>query len=270
MISTQTPRWSAPCQDWDHPRRPGARRVRRRAEPLRQCQVSQKLRRHVAHHPGLGHQKRRSWPASSATAAWPTPSTCGPSPPSPPPRRPGLLRRPPGRRRHPPRRPHGPRATASSASSTAASNTTALYDERIAWGHRHDRALARVTAPRPVPSPNETDHQLVTSPNETTRPGLCAGPGCTNPIPPRPTGRPARFCSTACRARSHRTHPPATEPVTVEIDRGSASSRGRPPQRHWLIRLRRGDRSIIVAIGLPRTGAEHLAQQINELLNPNP
>ena len=77
-----------------------------------------------------------------------------------------------------------------------------------------------MTAPRPVPSPNETDHQLVTSPNETTRPGLCAGPGCTNPIPPRPTGRPARFCSTACRARSHRTHPPATEPVTVEIDRG--------------------------------------------------
>ena len=143
-----------------------------------------------------------------------------------------------------------------------------LYDENLAWGSPPPPRPRHVTARGPVPSPNETNNQPVTSPNETTRPGLCAGPGCANPIPPRPTGRPARFCSTACRARSHRVHRPATEPITVEIDRGSASSQGRPPQRQWLIRLRRGDPSIIIAIGLPRTGAEHLAEQIDELLHP--
>ena len=55
-------------------------------------------------------------------------------------------------------------------------------------------------------------------------------------------------------------------PVTVEIDTGSASSRGRSPGRTWLIRLRRGRRSVITTIGLSRTSAEHLARQITELL----
>ena len=55
-------------------------------------------------------------------------------------------------------------------------------------------------------------------------------------------------------------------PVTVEIDTGSASSRGRPPGQAWLIRLRRGDRSVITTIGLSRSGAEHLAEQISDLL----
>ena len=55
-------------------------------------------------------------------------------------------------------------------------------------------------------------------------------------------------------------------PVTVEIDTGSSTSRGRPPGQAWLIRLRRGNRSVITTIGLSRTNAEHLAQQINDLL----
>ncbi len=56
--------------------------------------------------------------------------------------------------------------------------------------------------------------------------------------------------------------------VTVEIDTGSASSRGRPLDQIWLVRLRRGDRSIIT-IGLTRTSAEHLAERITEILaNP--
>jgi hypothetical protein len=110
----------------------------------------------------------------------------------------------------------------------------------------------------------------VTSPNETITAPRCAGPGCTNPIPSRPTGRPARFCSPACRARSHRHDHSETAPVTVEIDRGSASSRGRPPERSWLIRLRRGDRQVVVAVGLPHHGAQSLAEQIRELLHPNP
>jgi len=47
---------------------------------------------------------------------------------------------------------------------------------------------------------------------------------------------------------------------------GSASSRGRHPDQAWLVRLRRGDRSVIVAIGLRRNHADRLAEQINQLL----
>jgi hypothetical protein len=55
-------------------------------------------------------------------------------------------------------------------------------------------------------------------------------------------------------------------PVTVEIDTGSSAARGRPPGQAWLIRLRRGNRSVITTIGLSRTSAELLAQKIAELL----
>jgi hypothetical protein len=67
------------------------------------------------------------------------------------------------------------------------------------------------------------------------------------------------------RSPDHRGHN-IQPPVTVEIDTGSASSRGRPPQLIWLVRLRRGDHSVITTIGLSRTSAEHLAQQITNLL----
>ena len=56
------------------------------------------------------------------------------------------------------------------------------------------------------------------------------------------------------------------QPVTVEIDTGSASTRDRPPDQIWLVRLRRGQQSVITTIGLSHTAAEHLAQQINDLL----
>ena len=79
------------------------------AEPLCHRQVSQELRRDVAHHPGVGHQTRRAQPATSATNASPTPSTSGHSPRSPLTRRPQLLRHPPCRRRHPPPSPPRPR-----------------------------------------------------------------------------------------------------------------------------------------------------------------
>ena len=57
-----------------------------------------------------------------------------------------------------------------------------------------------------------------------------------------------------------------TEPIIVEVDMGSASSRGRPPERAWLIRLRRGHRSVVVTIGLSRIAANHLADRIAQVL----
>ena len=59
-----------------------------------------------------------------------------------------------------------------------------------------------------------------------------------------------------------------TPPLTVEVDTGSASSRGRPPDRAWMVRLRRADRSVIVAIGLSKTAADILSERIAELINP--
>ncbi|MGH3858485.1 hypothetical protein [Actinokineospora sp.] len=95
----------------------------------------------------------------------------------------------------------------------------------------------------------------------------CAGPGCPNTIAPHTQGRPAHYCSTACRVRAHRQrqHLPA-EPITVEVDMGSASSRGRPPERAWLVRLRRADRTVIVTTGLRRSAADRLAEQLTDLL----
>jgi hypothetical protein len=63
--------------------------------------------------------------------------------------------------------------------------------------------------------------------------------------------------------------PHAAAPIDVEVDYGSASSRGRPPDQAWLIRLRCGHRAVIVTIGLGRVAAEHLADHIVEVLGPH-
>lgn len=96
---------------------------------------------------------------------------------------------------------------------------------------------------------------------------LCAAVGCAQPVPRRPRGRPAIYCSPACRSATYRNHP-RHQPLTVEIDHGSTSAKGRPLGRVWLVRLRRADRTVTIAIGLGRPSADHLANQISQLLNP--
>jgi hypothetical protein len=54
--------------------------------------------------------------------------------------------------------------------------------------------------------------------------------------------------------------------LAVEVDMGSATSWGRLPERAWLIRLRCGDRSVIVAWGLSRVAAETLAERITDVV----
>lgn len=99
----------------------------------------------------------------------------------------------------------------------------------------------------------------------------CARPGCPNPAPRNPRGRPRLYCTPACRAAAHRyDHPDTRQPLHVEVDHGSSSSRGRPTGHIWLVRLRRGDRQAIIAVGLGRPSAEHLARQIREVVNPPP
>ena len=114
------------------------------------------------------------------------------------------------------------------------------------------------------------DHP-VSSRNATHDATTCSALDCDNTLAQRATGRPARFCSNACRTRFHRHQQLRLHsPVTVEVDGGSASSRGRLAERGWLVRLRRDDRSVVVTIGLSRIGAEHLAEQISDLLAKNP
>jgi hypothetical protein len=95
----------------------------------------------------------------------------------------------------------------------------------------------------------------------------CGCPGCNESVLRRATGRPALYCSAACRVSAHRQREQSRGPVTVEVDFGSASSRGRSPDRSWLVRLRRGQDSVIVTVGLSRPAAESLAEQLVELLS---
>ena len=111
----------------------------------------------------------------------------------------------------------------------------------------------------------------VSSPRATPVNGTCARPGCPNPVVRNPRGRPRLYCNPACRTQTYRdTHPDARERLHVEVDHGSTSSRGRPAGQVWLIRLRRGHQQVIIATGLGRPSADHLATQIDNIINPQP
>jgi hypothetical protein len=55
-------------------------------------------------------------------------------------------------------------------------------------------------------------------------------------------------------------------PVVVEVDHGSASSWDRPASMAFLVRVRRGEESLIIAIGLSRENAASLAERLGQLL----
>jgi hypothetical protein len=54
--------------------------------------------------------------------------------------------------------------------------------------------------------------------------------------------------------------------LTVEIDTGSSSSRGRPLGEPGSYSSGTAQHGVIIATGLSRTTAEHLAEQITSLL----
>ncbi len=93
----------------------------------------------------------------------------------------------------------------------------------------------------------------------------CATPGCANPVPRRPgPGRPTIYCSPACRPNRRRPQ------VHVEIDHPDTSPDGRPVQRVWTVRLRRGEHIVVIANDLGWPSANALAGQLDDLLHPNP
>ena len=97
----------------------------------------------------------------------------------------------------------------------------------------------------------------------------CAAPGCDNPITRtgRP-GRPQRYCSPTCRHATNKAT--ATGHVVVEIDHEPMPDNTRPTGRVWTVQLRRADHTVIIATELGRPSADHLANQIRDLLNPPP
>jgi hypothetical protein len=107
---------------------------------------------------------------------------------------------------------------------------------------------------------------VVSSRNETLGARRCAEPGCINTLPEQSTGRPAAFCSPTCRSRAHRRRHREQDPISVDVQLGSTSSKGRTHGRVWMVRLCRGSDSLIVAIGLSRGAAERLSERMTEII----
>jgi hypothetical protein len=91
----------------------------------------------------------------------------------------------------------------------------------------------------------------------------CAADGCENDVPPRTGrhGRPPVYCSPECRKNK-----PSLGRLVVEIDHEPIEDEERPSGRVFLVRLRRGDKTVTIAEQLGRPSAELLAYEITELL----
>jgi hypothetical protein len=97
----------------------------------------------------------------------------------------------------------------------------------------------------------------------TPAPTGCNAPGCTNPVTRRTgPGRPAIYCSPACRTSPRRPG------VLVEVDHPDISPDGRPVRRVWSVRLRRGQHVVVIANDLGWPSAQALAGALNDLLHP--
>jgi hypothetical protein len=88
----------------------------------------------------------------------------------------------------------------------------------------------------------------------------CAAAGCENPVPRKPRGRPAIYCTATCRPSQRRSG------IDIELlrDDDDAGSAG----RIWTVRLRRGARSVTVSEALGWPSANALVSDLTELLAP--
>ena len=54
--------------------------------------------------------------------------------------------------------------------------------------------------------------------------------------------------------------------LVIEADLGSASFRGRRPEDSWFVRVRNEEAFVVITWGLKRSGAEHLASRLAEVI----
>lgn len=92
---------------------------------------------------------------------------------------------------------------------------------------------------------------------------VCAAVDCDRPVTRRPgqVGRPPIYCCEECRAsrRSQGGHRVEVDIEPVDDDAGD---------RTWVVRLRRGSRSVTVAAHVGRISAAVLATEIQAVLAP--
>jgi hypothetical protein len=89
----------------------------------------------------------------------------------------------------------------------------------------------------------------------------CAAADCTNAVTPKPRGRPALYCTPQCRPSSR-----GTQRLVVELEHPDTCADGRPPERVWMVRLRRGSRTVVIAPALGWPSANALATELSCLL----
>jgi len=94
---------------------------------------------------------------------------------------------------------------------------------------------------------------------------ICERDGCGQILKQQPKGRPARYCSAACRMAVHRKR--KRGPVRAEVHFGSATTRGRTEERSWMVKLLRDEEEVIVIFGQTRDAAERLTTRLNDFLN---
>lgn len=101
----------------------------------------------------------------------------------------------------------------------------------------------------------------------------CAAPGCDGLVTRGGPGRPRIYCTPVCRPKSTRATTRTSDTpgvLTVEVDHEPVPDDTRPTGRIWNVQLQRAGRTVIIATDLGRPSADHLANQISELLNPRP
>ena len=96
----------------------------------------------------------------------------------------------------------------------------------------------------------------------------CAAPGCDRPVTRGGPGRPRIYCTPACRPNATRATA-ATGSLTVQVDHEPVPDDTRPTGRIWKVQLQRAGRIVVIATDLGRPSADHLASQIDGLLNPS-
>lgn len=89
---------------------------------------------------------------------------------------------------------------------------------------------------------------------------VCARDGCDNEVLRRPgqRGRPQVYCSPACRPSYSRSL------LTVEVEREESDDAEHG--RDWSVRLRRGERVLVVRDGIGRFSATAFAAELSEIL----
>src|SRR5947208_1892707 len=94
-------------------------------------------------------------------------------------------------------------------------------------------------------------------------------PAASSPISPAATPTAARKPGCAAGPARRPSRQPRSSTVYIEIDHPASSSDGRAVERLWTVRLRRGDRAVLIADNLGWPSANALAHELVDLLTPH-